>query len=60
MSNDKLYDIVNWLNEQISSAGKALQDARDNLNYGKEVQCEGMVQAFKKCLEKLSPASYDA
>jgi hypothetical protein len=54
MSNDKLQNILNWLNEQIRYANETINESKRTQNYGREIQYEGVRDALMRCLNKLT------
>ena len=52
-NNDKSPDIVGWLQEQVRAINQAITDLEQKHNYGKATLCEGMREAYMKCIEKL-------
>ena len=56
MKPEKLQEMVQWLNQQISHINEAINKARNENNYGRESQYEGMRDAFIRCLNKLKNA----
>lgn len=52
-TNDKTHDVIGWLQDQVQHISKAISDLEKNQNYGKATLCEGMREAYMKCLEKL-------
>ncbi|MDQ3192246.1 MAG: hypothetical protein M3Q58_11700 [Bacteroidota bacterium] len=54
MSNEQLQDLVRWLTQQIDHTNKAINEANQSHNFGREAQYEGMRDAFIRCRNKLS------
>ena len=54
MNPEKLHELVNWLNGQVEHLTGAINEAHDGKNFGREAQCEGMRDAFMRCLNKLT------
>lgn len=54
MNPEKLHEYVTWLNSQVEHLSIAINDAHDDSNFGREAQCEGMRDAFMRCLNKLT------
>ena len=54
MSNEQLQDLVSWLTQQIDHTNRAIKEANQSNNFGREAQYEGMRDAFIRCLNKLS------
>ena len=54
MNNDKLQELIRWLNEQISYANETISEAHRTNNYGRESQYEGVRDALMRCLNKLT------
>lgn len=46
MDTDQLQNMINWLNLQIGHLNKAIKEAHQANNYGRELQYEGMRDAF--------------
>ena len=57
-TNDQPIDIIGWLNEQVKTVNQAIADLEKNHNYGKATLCEGMREAYMKCLEKIQDAAW--
>jgi len=57
MNPEKLQILIRWLNEQIRYANDTIQESRQNNNYGREIQYEGIRDAFMRCLNKLTHSS---
>lgn len=56
MNAEKIQEVVLWLNQQIAHLNEAINEARNSQNFGRESQCEGMRDAFIRCLNKLTNA----
>ena len=54
MTPEKLHDLVHWLNNQVEHLTSSINEAHDQQNLGREAQCEGMRDAFMRCLNKLT------
>lgn len=54
MNPEKLHEFLNWLNTQVEHLSGAINEAHDGKNFGREAQCEGMRDAFMRCLNKLT------
>jgi hypothetical protein len=52
-TEDKTVTVIGWLQEQVKCINKAIADLEKCQNYGKATMCEGMREAYMKCLEKL-------
>jgi hypothetical protein len=52
-TNDKTINVIGWLQDQVRSVNQAISDLEKSHNYGKAALCEGMRDAYMKCLEKL-------
>lgn len=46
-------DLVGWLRDQVRSVSEAIKELEKTHNYGKATMCEGMREAYMRCLEKL-------
>ncbi len=53
MNPDQLQQMVNWLNLQIGHLTKSIKEAHRSDNFGRELQYEGMRDAFIVFLIKL-------
>jgi hypothetical protein len=53
-TNATIDHLEGWLREQVKSVNDAIKELERIHNYGKAAQCEGMREAYMKCLEKLS------
>ena len=51
MTQEKLHDFVSWLNSQVEHLTSTINDAHEKQNPGREAQCEGMRDAFMRCLK---------
>ena len=54
MTPEKLHDFVSWLNSQVEHLTSTINEAHEHQNLGREAQCEGMRDAFMRCLNKLT------
>lgn len=54
MNAEKLQILIRWLNEQIKYANDTINESRRNSNYGREIQYEGIRDAFMRCLNRLT------
>lgn len=54
MNPEKLHEFVNWLSSQLEHLSETINEAHDKGNFGREAQCEGMRDAFMRCLNKLT------
>jgi hypothetical protein len=54
MNPEKLHEFIIWLNSQVEHLTDAINEARESKNFGREAQCEGMRDAFVRCLNKLT------
>ena len=54
MNPEKLHELVDWLNSQVEHLTGSINEAHDGKNFGREAQCEGMRDAFMRCLNKLT------
>jgi len=54
MKPEQLQEVVHWLNQQIVHLNEAINEAHKTNNLGREVQYEGMRDAFMRCLNKLT------
>lgn len=54
MNSEQLQEMVHWLNQQIAHLNDAIKEAHQTNNLGREVQYEGMRDAFMRCLNKLN------
>jgi hypothetical protein len=57
MKPEQLQEMVQWLNQQIAHINHSINQAHIECNYGRESQCEGMRDAFMRCLNKLTTAA---
>jgi hypothetical protein len=53
MDQQKLQQIIRWLNEQINVANATINEAQRTQNYGRLVIYEGMRDAYVRCLNQL-------
>ncbi len=53
MDQQKLQQLIRWLNEQINTANVTINEAQRTQNYGRLVIYEGMRDAYVRCLSKL-------
>ena len=56
-TDDKTTTVIGWLQEQVRCINKSITDLEKNQNYGKATLCEGMRDAYMKCLEKLQASA---
>lgn len=54
MNPEKLHDFVTWLNGQVEHLSSSITVAHNTKNFGREAQCEGMRDAFMRCINKLT------
>lgn len=54
MNTEKLQEVIHWLNQQIHHLNESIQEAHRTNNLGRETQCEGMRDAFIRCLNKIN------
>ena len=54
MKPTQIQEMVQWLNKQIVHANEAINEAHNLNNYGREIQYEGMRDAFMRCLNMLT------
>lgn len=54
MNPEQLQQMVKWLNLQILHLTESIKEAHQSNNYGREIQYEGMRDAFKKFLTKFT------
>jgi hypothetical protein len=52
MDPEQLKQMIKWLNLQISHLTESIKEAHQTNNYGREIQYQGMLDAFKKFLNK--------
>ncbi len=52
-TNIVITDLEGWLREQVKNINEAIKELEGTHNYGKATKCEGMREAYMKCLEKL-------
>ena len=52
-TNNTTTDIISWLQEQVRAINQVINDLEQKHNYGKATMCEGMREAYMKCIEKL-------
>ena len=55
-TNEMTHDLVSWLREQVNYVNQAKDELEKTHNYGKATLCEGMREAYMKCLQKLEAA----
>lgn len=53
MNKEQLQQMIVWLNKQIDFSSDCINEAHEEMNYGKETRLEGMRDAFAKCLNKI-------
>ena len=53
-TNYATVDLEGWLKEQLKTVNDAIKELERTHNYGKATLCEGMKEAYTKCLEKLT------
>lgn len=53
MNKEQLQQMIVWLNKQIELSSCWMNEAHEEMNYGKETRLEGMRDAFLKCLNEL-------
>lgn len=54
MNPEQLQQMIKWLNLQIQHLTESIKEAHQTNNYGREIQYEGMREAFKKFLNKFN------
>ena len=54
MNPDQIKQMTQWLNQQIMHLNESIIEAHQTNNCGRETQCEGMRDAFMRCLNQLS------
>ncbi len=54
MNKEQLQQMIKWLDQQIMYSNESIREAHQEHNYGRETQCEGMRDAFARCLNQLS------
>ncbi|MGP8217743.1 MAG: hypothetical protein ACLQQ4_19390 [Bacteroidia bacterium] len=52
-TSDKTIDVLGWLQDQVRYINQVIEDLKKGHNYGKAAMCEGMRDAYMKCIEKL-------
>ena len=52
-ANYATLDLEGWLREQVKTVNEAIKELEKTHNYGKATLCEGMRDAYIKCLEKI-------
>jgi hypothetical protein len=57
MRPEDLQELVRWLREQVETSNRVIEKAKNDHHFSKEVQHEGMREAFSLCLKKLSKAA---
>ncbi|HXB12277.1 MAG TPA: hypothetical protein VNZ45_09845 [Bacteroidia bacterium] len=55
-TNDVTHELVSWLREQLKSVNQTKEELERTHNYGKATLCEGMREAYTKCLQRLEAA----
>ena len=58
MPQAQVHEIITWLRSQVQHLTEAIAAAKDNKNFGREAQCQGMRDAFVRCLNKLTNQQY--
>ena len=53
MEQEQLQYLIKWLNQQIMHSKESIQGAKEENNYGRVTQCEGMHDAFERCLNQI-------
>lgn len=51
-------EIVSWIKAQVGHLNGAIHEAQENRNFGREAHCQGMRDAFIRCLNKLTSQQY--
>lgn len=54
LPQEKVDELIHWIKGQLEHLSEAINTAQQNRNYGREAQCEGMRDAFIRCLNKLN------
>ena len=49
-------DLAGWLKDQVRTVSEAIKELEKIQNYGKATLCEGMREAYTRCLEKIQAA----
>ncbi len=57
MNPEQLQQLIKWLNIQIVRLTESIQEAHQTNNYGRELQYQGMRDAFQKFLNKFNNAN---
>jgi hypothetical protein len=57
MRPEDLQELVRWLREQVETSNRVIEKAKNDHHFSKEVQFEGMREAFSLTLKKLSKAA---
>lgn len=52
-TNEVSTELAGWLREQVKTVNEAIRELEQTHNYGKATLCEGMREAYMKCLEKI-------
>lgn len=47
-------ELEGWLREQLKCVSEAIKELEQSHNYGKAALCEGMKEAYTRCLEKIT------
>ena len=55
-TNDFTHELVSWLREQVKCVNQTKEELERTHNYGKATLCEGMREAYMKCLQRLEAA----
>ena len=55
-TNEMTPELVNWLREQLKCVNQEKAELEKTHNYGKATLCEGMREAYIRCLQKLEAA----
>ena len=50
----EMQQLINWLSEQINHANEVITESHRASNIGREVQYEGMRDAFMRCLNMIT------
>lgn len=54
MENERVQQLIRWLNEQIAHTNLVINESHQTNNYGRESQYEGMRDAFVRCLNMIT------
>jgi hypothetical protein len=52
-ANATTTELMGWIREQLKYVSQAKEELERTHNYGKATMCEGMREAYLKCLERL-------